>query len=83
MIEQYIIYVGEGYRKVSKDVKDQILAYPGLVVKELGDSDAFVLRFEHEQALTVKDFGLNDSWYVAKSARYMFFRSGKPLTLEN
>jgi hypothetical protein len=83
MIEQYIVYVGEGYRKVSKDVKEQILAYPGLVVKELGDSDSFVLRFEHEQALTTQDFGLNDGWYVAKSARHMFFRSGKALSLDN
>jgi hypothetical protein len=81
MIEQYVIYAGEGYRKITQETKEQILSYPGLVVKELGDSDTFVLRFEHEQMLTKEDFKLNANWYVAKSARYMFFRSGKPLSL--
>lgn len=68
MIEQFVMH--KNTDTVTPEEKEKIFNYPGITIKNEGNTARYVVLFFHEKKLTNKDFGLDDTWAVYENHTY-------------
>jgi hypothetical protein len=58
MIEQFALH--KNTDPVTKEVKERIFNYPGIQIRNEGNTAKYVVLFSHEKKLTREDFGLDE-----------------------
>jgi hypothetical protein len=68
MIEQFALH--KNTDPVTKEVKERIFNYPGIQIRNEGNTAKYVVLFSHEKKLTREDFGLDETWGVYENHKY-------------
>lgn len=68
MIEQFALH--KNTNQVTKEEKERIFNYPGIEIKNEGNTARYVVLFSHEKHLTRENFGLDETWAVYENHKY-------------